>query len=130
MTKRIDWEAESQSYDRILSALEDKVLTTLRLWAAAVDAPQGTIPYLLRHIHRQLEKEAREQALKIELRLAMPEEQEAEFMEAYPELRAQAQRYGFEEVGQFMAYSALMGLTDPLTAEEFDEKKGEDDDDD
>jgi hypothetical protein len=124
---RIDWEEICEGYGP-LHKLEEHILASLKKLVAETNAPTGALPYMLRHLHRQLEIEAREEAKTIQLKMAMPPDQEATFMEAYPELLAKAKQFGFEEAGQWFAYCTLMGLSNPLSPEEFEFEEGGDDD--
>jgi hypothetical protein len=123
---RIDWEEICEGYGP-LHKLEEHILASLKEVMVETNAPTGALPYILRHLHRQLEIEAREEATKIQLKMAMPPDQEATFMEAYPEMLAKAKQFGFEEAGHWFAFCTMMGMSNPLSAEEFEEEKGDDD---
>ena len=85
----IDWNEEEKAWQP-LHEVEAEILQSLKDMAKQNGAPKGVLPYMLRHMHRALEQEFREEA----------------------------KENGFEELGHYFAYCALMGLAPPVMMED------------
>jgi hypothetical protein len=114
-----------QAYGPLVE-FEEQVLAAMEQMMKEANAPAGSLPFMLRHMHKTLEERYRQEAKKVTLQLGMPPELQDRFMaEVYPDLLKEAKEEGFEEVGQYMSFQAMMGCARPMTREQFDQEREE-----
>lgn len=94
-----------------LTPFEQSLLETLIKILEEKHAPACALPVMLRRLHYEVERRAKAKAKTMQLELGFPtKEMTDHFMDVcYDDMRQSAQQHGFEDVGEFMAFMALMG---------------------